>query len=688
MAKLSESKQKEIIKEAIERYEDGQEKWKPIYDLMKSDLKFIIGGSLQWPSSVYNRRTKKNRPCLSPNFMQTIIDIPVGEQRQSKKSMIVKAFDRDADKKVADKIAGLYRNIEYNSDANTIRDDSFEYMLQGSIWAYHVDVQYTDINPEDPFEQEIVIKPFESVENVLIDPYFQKRDTSDKKWAIEFFEVTRDEYKRRFGKEAPKYTPIQAFNPLSNYKKTDWNTKDHVMVVKYWRVIEEDQTKIYHVERHVPNNNTGELEVQEYDTANLELFSKEDGWEVVKERIKTKRKIEKMVLSEKEILEGPVEWKGNYIPIVILFGKMFMVESQRHVKSLIRDVKHSQMLYNYLSSSAAEQVTASKPQWLVHTDHTDGIIKWANLEEDYTPVLYYNKQTDWRDKPQLIPPAQVSTAMAQSLLNTKQEIFEISNINEAFRGMRSNETSGIAIEKRQIRGFISTLSLLDNAFRAYKFEGKIVVDLIPHIYDKPRVARILNENNEEETITINSKIALQDDPEKEIRKDSQLPDDQVFDFTVGKYDVFFSIGPGFQTLREEISENLLQIIKTYPDSAPLLVPVFIKMQDFPYSEEIFDKLQRSVPENMLNADELRKRFKEEEEKRAMMQELGIEPNGQSEFTPEMVEELMKIVEENKKKELELEAKGNEIEISKKELELKLEKIKFEQEKINESKKEK
>jgi nitrite reductase/ring-hydroxylating ferredoxin subunit len=61
-------------------------------------------------------------------------------------------------------------------------------------------------------------------------------------------------------------------------------------------------------------------------------------------------------------------------------------------------------------------------------------------------------------------------------------------------GIRSNEQSGRAILARQREGDTANYVYYDNLARAIRYAGRVLVDLIPKIYDTARMVRILGED--------------------------------------------------------------------------------------------------------------------------------------------------------------------------------------------------
>jgi hypothetical protein len=158
----------------------------------------------------------------------------------------------------------------------------------------------------------------------------------------------------------------------------------------------------------------------------------------------------------------------------------------------------------------------------------------------------------------------------------------IIGIYDASLGARSNETSGKAILARQREGDVSTFHFIDNMSRAIRHAGKIIIDLIPHVYSKERVVRILKEDGAPESIKINQKF-IQDGIEK------------VYDLTVGKYDVVVKSGPSFTSRREEAANQMMQLIQSFPQAAPLIGDLIAKNLEWPGADEISERMKALLP---------------------------------------------------------------------------------------------
>lgn len=82
-------------------------------------------------------------------------------------------------------------------------------------------------------------------------------------------------------------------------------------------------------------------------------------------------------------------------------------------------------------------------------------------------------------------------------------------IYDASLGARSNETSGVAINARKRKGDVSTFNYVDNLSRAIRHAGRILVDMIPHVYSKERIIRVIYQDGESDEVPINQSFPVQ-----------------------------------------------------------------------------------------------------------------------------------------------------------------------------------
>ena len=170
---------------------------------------------------------------------------------------------------------------------------------------------------------------------------------------------------------------------------------------------------------------------------------------------------------------------------------------------------------------------------------------------------------------------------------------------EASFGQQGNERSKIAIDARSQRSDLGTFHFQDNLSRAILHTARILIDLIPRIYDTERIIRIRGEELESKTPEINP-ITKEEEPAEEafikinetIEKDGE--EIIVNDLSVGKYDIRENIRSS-ATRRQEATQFMQQALQYAPMIAPYILDLVFKQQDWDGAKEIEERLKQLLP---------------------------------------------------------------------------------------------
>jgi hypothetical protein len=144
--------------------------------------------------------------------------------------------------------------------------------------------------------------------------------------------------------------------------------------------------------------------------------------------------------------------------------------------------------------------------------------------------------------------------------------------------------SGKAIRGQQMQIDMTNYHYYDNLTRSLKQTGRIILDLIPKIYDKERVMRIIGYDNRPEMVTINQRQVDESGVEKIIN-----------DVTVGEYDIYMDTGPGYQSKRQEAVESMVPLLQANPELFQAAGDLVFRNMDFPGADVIADRLAAMNP---------------------------------------------------------------------------------------------
>jgi len=395
---------------------------------------------------------------------------------------------------------------------------------------------------------------------------------------LDEFRDTYPEYKDKGGQSALGYSD-------------GWIDKEHIRVAEYYRRVENVDQLISFTDPR-----TGEPVMLRRGNIPPEIIdSVIDNPSSRSREIKT-WKVEWYLIIGDEVAEKR-DWAGEYIPIVRIIGEETIINGELDRKGHTRNLRDPQRIYNYWSSAAVEHVALqSKTPFIAPAAAIENLENyWTTANTTNHSVLPYNAVDDEGNPipaPVRAEPPVMAPAYIEGLKIAQQEMQFVSGQYEANFGQRSNEQTGIAIQERQRKGDNATYHFVDNQAIGVRFTAKILIDLIPKIYDTPRILRILGEDGEE------SHVQLEPQAPKayfEHKAKTQEAVQAIFNPMIGRYDVQADAGPSYQTKRQEAFNAISQILTTSPDWAGIIGVLLFKAADFPMSDEIAERLERMVP---------------------------------------------------------------------------------------------
>lgn len=572
----------DILTQARETYEQCKDAEQHNRTTALEDTIFARRGE-QWPADIMAQRVREGRPCLTINKLPVFIRQVVNDSRQNKPAVKVHPADSKADPETAEVISGLIRNIEYTSNADVAYDTAIECAVTGGFGYWRI---VTDYAHDDAFDLDIKIKRVANPFSVYGDPNSTEADASD--WNVAFVvdRLSEAQYQRQYKGKAKVNWDDDAWNGLLG---TDWRTDDNVLVAEYWTREE--------AERDIVLLQDGTVLAKEALTSDPDLMAllEAGALQINSERRAKTHKVRQRIMSGLEVLEDN-DWLGRYIPIVPVYGDEFDVEGRRYFRSLIHNALDAQRMFNYWRTASTEMVALAPKVPFIGPkgafDHDQE--RWNTANTRSHAYLEYDKA----DNGQFIPPQRQPLDMGaaagalQEALNASDDIKAIIGMYDASLGARSNETSGRAIMARQREGDIATFHFIDNLARAIRYTGRVLIDLIPHIYNGPRIVRIVGEDGKQEVRQVNQPYQKVDPKTGQpVQDEAGNPILAMHDLTAGKYDLTVTTGPSFTTRREEAAAAMTELIRAYPPAAPIVGPELAKNLDWPGADEIAEKME-------------------------------------------------------------------------------------------------
>lgn len=576
--KRSKQETQEFLETAFARFKQAEEAEREIRKEALDDLKFRAGD--QWPDEIKRQRDQDNRPCLTVNKLPQFIRQITNDQRQNRPAIKVSPVDSGADVDTAKILQGIIRHIEYDSDADTAYDSAFEGAVTKGFGYFRVISEF-----EGPmsFNKQLKIQKVRDDFSVYLDPFYIQPDGRDINWGFIFEDLPHEDYKMIYPNSEMTGSLVDKRGFGDSEK--DWINSEYVRVAEYYyKEFIEKEIILY-------ESDSGPIVMQMDQVKTPDGFIEGfDPEKVLKRRTAQVPVVKWCKINAFEILEE-TDWAGQWIPIIPVLGDWLEVDGKKKLEGIVRHSKDSQRMYNYWSSAETEAIALAPRAPFIGVEgqfkgHED---KWRTANTKNHAYLEY-KNVSLTDTP--TPPPQRNTfepavmAITNAKLGSSDDMKSTTGIYDPSLGNRSNETSGIAINARVAQAQTSNFHFTDNLSRALKHTGRILIDLIPKIYDTERTIRIIGEDNSEEIVTINRVV---DDEEKE----------NSTSLGFGKYDITVSTGPSFATKRQEAVQTMLDFIKVYPPAAQLISDLIVKNIDFHGSDEIAERLKTILPPDIL-----------------------------------------------------------------------------------------
>lgn len=560
-----------VIELALERFQFTAAAEKDNRERMKADTEFYV--SDQWDASIKSDRANDKRPCLTINRLPQFTRQITNGLRQNMPSVRTIPVN-DSNEDVAKIFTGMMRHIQEASQAGIAYSTANNAQVIAGKGYFRVITEYcNDYN----FDKEIKIKRIKNALSVYCDPTSIEPDESDAQYKFITEDVTKQDFSKRW--------PDKQF--VSNEELTgkgdavkQWLTtnEDTMRIAEYFSIEDGEKVRIYQL-------GDGSIVTQ-----------KIEGMNVVREREIVQKKVIWRLISAVEVLEE-IPWDGKYIPVIPVIGEDIDVDGERIIKGMVRDATDPQRMYNYWASAQTEMIAlAPKAPFIAAVGQIEGLKSiWSNANTTnysylpYNPVAINGVVLPPPQRQNIEPPVQ---AMVQAMNQASDDLKATTGIYDAALGARGNETSGKAINARKMQGDVSNYHYADNFSYSLLHLGRILLDLIPKIYDAERIVRVLGEDGTSEYKKINGPSG-----EKDLNGV-----EKIYDITTGEYDVVVETGPSYKTKRQEDSEVMASIAQGNPDLMKVAGDIIVRNMDLPGAQELSERLKKTLPPELQDVD--------------------------------------------------------------------------------------
>lgn len=556
MARKTKQEELETIHaEMLKEFDDVQTALKDERMQCLEDRRFSIIPGAMWEgpeAAFFNGRPKfeVNKPELGVLRIQS-------EYRNNRISADFVSRIGEQDDALADVCDSLYRADCRDSGADEAKDNAFDEAVRGGVGAFRLTTKYEDDLDDENEKQRIVFEPINDADStVFFDLSSRRQDKSDatRAWIITPMPVSR--YKEEYGDDPhdwPKEVTRAEF---------DWSSPDVVYVAEYYRVVTEKQVIRIYQRIDGEEERYSEEEFEEHPELEAELEAV--GTKLIREKKTKRRRVKKYMASGGKILEDCGYIPGPNIPIVMQYGKRFVVDGVERCSGYVRYMKDIIRLKNMQLSTLGEIAalsTVEKPILAAEQVSNPAIREmWERDNVSKYPYLLLSAVTDANGqmvyqgplgytKPPQIPPAlaalmQITETDLQDMMGNQQQMDKIvSNI------------SGKAVEAIQQRVDMQSYIYINNAAKAEKRSAEIWLGMAKETYvEDGRLLKGIGEQGEVKSLQLNRPV-ISEDGGVEYENDLSAAD----------FEVSVEIGPSSSTQRQALIRDLTNMLSITND---------------------------------------------------------------------------------------------------------------------------
>jgi hypothetical protein len=583
----------EFLATARKRFEAHASDEKEIRDEAEKDLRYVAGD--QWDEGVRAEREAKGLPCLTFNRMPTFVANISNEARDTKPEMkFAPEQDDELSTDTAEVIEGMARHIQYDSDAQVASETAVFYSAAASFGFIGLTTDYCD---DESFDLDLKVRAFLNpfaVYGVLIPTALGQEPTS----AFVIEELTHEEYKAQY----PDSEVTSAGFDAAGYDSA-WIGSETVRVAEYWYV-EHERTLI-------ENKETGGKRYVQKPTVHS---CKINGHEV---------------LPDTETV-----WPGRRIPIWAVTGAQMIVANKPQLFSVVRFQRDPQLLINSYKSRIAQTLGTSPVQpFMAAAEAIEGHEdEWNSLSSTPTAYLPFNAtRADGTALP--IPQRQVFEApiraFAEAAAAEIDDMKAVSGIFDASLGAQSNETSGIAIARRDQQGDRANMHYMDNLARTFKGMGTEMVYVIPKVYDTERMVDTLGADEQPKIVRINAQHQDQNGRMKHYKVGG---DDAI------KGKVIVTMGRSYSTKRMESYDFMVQLVQAHPNAFPMIADVLFRNSDTAGADVLAERFKQiGIKQGFIQDDQQQQNVQLPPQVQQIVQQHGVLVNEVKQLT-QMIEQ--------------------------------------------------
>jgi len=482
------------------------------------------------------------KPRYTFDMTSTIVQQIAGTIQRKDFDIKIRPADGATSKTDAIIYDGMVRHIENagHPAAKHVFATAGRNMVTAGVDGWHI-VQ--DYEQGDSFDQHLCIEPIANyLDCVWFDVGAKKQDMSDAGYCFVLEAIPKDEYEEDYPDGSGQSVPCDRTGN-AYYDKADQIVIGQVYYKK-------------ETERELVKLNTGEVFVYDDDFKAIEDDLPSVQKEIVGRRTVKDSRVWSRLFDGKDWLDEEEETVFSMLPVIPAYGNFKVFEDKILYRGVVEKLLDPQRVYNYGKSREIEEgALAPRAKYWMTKDQAAGheaTLQTLNTNAD--PVQFYNADPTAPGPPQQVGGAMINEGLTTLTASMKEIFTDIAGWHAANQGDNPGLQSGIALEKLQDRGDVSTVEYETSMEIAIAQTGRVLVDAIPRVYAGERQVQLLGADGNIKPIVINQEIFDEATQRMVV----------LNDLSKGKYTVTCSAGPSFQNRQQETVATITEIAAVDP----------------------------------------------------------------------------------------------------------------------------
>lgn len=488
------------------------------------------------------------------DIVKPVVRKLVAEMRQNPIQVKYKPTD-NADPDAAETLMGMYRTDMRENCAKTAVDVATREQIICGVGAWRFTTRHVDENPtsnDQVIERELI---HEAYNHVVWDANAKQMDKSDARHVTIIKPMTTAGWEAFAEEEGLDPDNIPSFsNPDSNWY-FPWISKDVVYVGEHYRITEKKEKVFIYIDPVTQEP----VSYFKKDIADVIDEISEQGFKKVGERMISRKRVVKYLVTGSSILKGPMRIAGCNLPVVPVFGDWGFAGDKEVFEGIVRGTKDMQRARNMVMSFNMDIVGRSprrKP--IFYPEQISGYERFYDGNDDFPYYLMNRFPANSQS-----PAAPVSYLEDAQIPPGNQLVYDamtqaISDVSSSGAGASAaqggNPAAFDTVNQINQRADMETYVFLDNMATAMRRDGEIYAGIAAEIYDTPRTVTITGEDGTEQEVKL-----------FEMAFDLKTGKSTVLNDISGRYQTYVDVGPSFKSMKDASRAEIKELMTAIGD---------------------------------------------------------------------------------------------------------------------------